>query len=535
MQLQCQADASVDIRGGLGPLLLPFDQVLTSGGDTRLHLDPLSMLNGYGCRPFPRPEAFTFASSTATSISDRAYAAAERLHRALIDAGDEWPDRCESELGRLRGQLADLLGLGHTDHQIIFSPSGTDSELHALFVALRSYGTPLVSVVAASDETGGGTTLAAIGRHFSALTSQGVAVIKSEPIAGMAENVTSVAVPLRANGALRAMADIDAEVTRAVAESVANGRRVLLHVMDHSKLGWRCPSIDCVREIGARWPQSVAVVVDACQMRLSRSWLLRYLEHGYMVQVTGSKFFTGPPFSGALLVPASLSARMRDASGVPIGLSNYTAAADWPPSWPGVRASLPVMPNVGQFLRWTAAAEEMRDYFSVPTDYRRQAYARFASTVPALFKAHDNLELLPDGPRPRWDGVDNEELGVRTIFPFFVCRDARRMSIPEATTVYRALNHDLTSLLPDAIAAEDRALGAQLCHIGQPVAVSNLTGDVAGTLRISAGARIVSETWSPDGEAISTARLQREFEQVHTILDKIQLILRHFDRMHGRF
>src|SRR5271167_1051666 len=52
---------------------------------------------------------------------------------------------------------------------------------------------PLVSVVAASDETGGGTTLAAIGRHFSALTSQGVAVIKSEPIAGMAENVTSVA------------------------------------------------------------------------------------------------------------------------------------------------------------------------------------------------------------------------------------------------------------------------------------------------------------------------------------------------------
>lgn len=152
-----------------------------------------------------------------------------------------------------------------------------------------------------------------------------------------------------------------------------------------------------------------------------------------------------------------------------------------------------------------------------------------------MIKAHENLELLPDGPRPSWDGVDNEEFSVRSIFPFYIYRGGRRLSVPEATTVYRALNADLTSLLPDPVTAEDRALGAQLCHIGQPVAVPDLTGGVAGTLRISAGSRIVAETWSGDGEAISTARLQREFEQVQTILGKIQLILRHFDRLHGKF
>ena len=155
--------ASVNPSGGLDPLLVPFDEILTSGGDTRLHLDPLSMLNGYGCRPFPRPEAFTFASSTATSISGRAYAAATRLHRVLIDTGTAWPDRFEAEVVRLRRQLADLLGLGQTDHQIVLSPSGTDSELHALFIALCCYGPPLVSVVVGSDETGNGTTLAASG------------------------------------------------------------------------------------------------------------------------------------------------------------------------------------------------------------------------------------------------------------------------------------------------------------------------------------------------------------------------------------
>jgi len=80
-----------------------------------------------------------------------------------------------------------------------------------------------------------------------------------------------------------------------------------------------------------------------------------------------------------------------------------------------------------------------------------------------------------------------------------------------------------------------RALGAQLCHIGQSVAVPDPAGGAAGTLRISAGSRIVSETWSADGDAASSARLQREFEPVRTILDKIQLILRHFDRLHGKF
>jgi len=38
-----------------------------SGGDLRLNIDEIHLLNKYGCRPFPRPDAFTFASSTASS------------------------------------------------------------------------------------------------------------------------------------------------------------------------------------------------------------------------------------------------------------------------------------------------------------------------------------------------------------------------------------------------------------------------------------------------------------------------------------
>jgi hypothetical protein len=43
-----------------------------SGGDLRLNIDEIDLLNKYGW-PFPRPDAFTFASSTGTSVSNFAY------------------------------------------------------------------------------------------------------------------------------------------------------------------------------------------------------------------------------------------------------------------------------------------------------------------------------------------------------------------------------------------------------------------------------------------------------------------------------
>lgn len=54
---------------------------------------------------------------------------------------------------------------------------------------------------------------------------------------------------------------------RAIENSLAQGRRVLLQIMDSSKLGWRAPSAACLDEIARRWPRKVQVVVDARQAR----------------------------------------------------------------------------------------------------------------------------------------------------------------------------------------------------------------------------------------------------------------------------
>ena len=523
----------IGATGGMPAL----DELLAAGGDTRLHLDPTARLNSYGCRPFPRPEAFTFASSTATSISERAYGAAGATHQMLVESAFKSSDQVfDDEVDAVRQALLSMLGLQATGHDIAFSPSGTDSELHAVFIARRVLRGPLTCVIAGSDETGSGTTLAALGRHFSTITSQRVPVAKGEPITGMGEDIESVGVPLRAaDGALRALADIDADVSAAVAASIERGRDVLLHVMDHSKLGWRCPTIECIDALGAKWSGRILVVVDACQMRLSRPWMRAYLEHGFLVQITGSKFFTGPPFSGALLVPEALCTRLRRMDGVPPGLRDYSTRSDWPLDWSGVRDALPETTNVGQLLRWTAAAREIGDYFAVPPAYRQRALAYFSARLPQLIDMHASLKLLPDGPHPVWNGIDNEELAVRTIFPFLMRRNGQRMPLAECTTVYRALNHDLSALLPSAAGIAERELGAQLCHIGQPVAVREPDGNVTGALRISAGARVVSETWLANSDTATDTRLEAEIDQVRTILEKIQLILRHFDALHGKF
>ncbi|HYM03680.1 MAG TPA: hypothetical protein VET85_12090, partial [Stellaceae bacterium] len=160
----------------LGEIFAPLETLLASGGDTRLQIDPNTRLNGYGCRPYPRPEAFTFASSTATSISNRAYVAAEAARCDLIRQGlrfgleRAFDDRVET----LRRDLVSILDLDDVDPAIVFSPSGTDSELHALLIARTALGTPMTSVIAASDETGSGVAYAASGRHFNSLTAQGI-------------------------------------------------------------------------------------------------------------------------------------------------------------------------------------------------------------------------------------------------------------------------------------------------------------------------------------------------------------------------
>jgi hypothetical protein len=300
-------------------------------------------------------------------------------------------------------------------------------------------------------------------------------------------------------------------VHEAVERAVSGGGKVLLQVMDSSKFGWRAPSDACLDAITARWPSDVQVVVDACQMRLGRARLKRYLERGYLVIVTGSKFFTGPPFSGAVLVPGAFAHRLDATLAIPPGLLEYSSRSDWPQNWPALRSRFPLRTNFGQWLRWEAAIEEISAYYRVPDAFRKTALATFGRAVEDLIAASPSLELLPWQDRPL-DGAD-EELAERTIFSFVIRRGNRLCSLEECRTLYRSLAGNSAHSMPLA----------QPCLIGQPVALGRDPQPTAA-LRISASARLVSAAWSPNAD-VAHRNLQRTISDAATAIASLEALL----------
>jgi hypothetical protein len=498
----------------LRELFSPLEQILTCGGDARLDVDRATRRNAYGCSPLPCPEIPSFSSCTATTISDRGYDAAERARNALMSSAmlhgliDCFDDRVEA----MRDELKALLGLGQSSAEVVFSASGTDAQLQALALTRALLGPDLTTLIVAADQTGTGTVHTSRGAHFSERSSNGVAVGRGAPVGGLGP-VASIAVRLRDHdGGIRSPSAIDADVLETVESLVAQGGRVMLEVMDCSKLGMRAPSDRCVAEIAARWPGRVQIVVDACQMRLGPRRIAACLDRGDLVLLTGSKYLAGPPFSGALLVPPRFAHAIAALKQIAPGLADYASRSDWPKRWGALRAQFPVLPNFGQWLRWEAALAELRAYHEVPEYFRRTAVAQLGDGIARIVAASPSLRLLPPQPHPDSD----DEFAHPTIFAFTLERAGRPLSLGECRALYRALIDG----------ADDSAAH---CMIGQPAGWGGRTDDAVAALRICISARHVVDAWAPDATA-ARASLERVLDDVAAAVDTIETLLAQSDR-----
>jgi hypothetical protein len=521
------AAAQAHLRG-VWSLLGTAEALMETGGDIRLARDPVSGLNGYGCSHRPRPWAITFASSTASSSSERGYSAADeaRLRVTLAVLKGARPRAVVRLLGAgVRASLTRLLKLP-VGTKIIFAASGTDTELMALALAhLAAPAQPIVNILIAPEETGRGVPRAACGRHFAVDTALGHAVAFEAPIEGFQRDIALATVALRdAVGAVREPATVDAEIEALIAAGAARGARVILHALDLSKTGLLAPSLTALAALRARFGGAFDIVVDACQARLSTGNLAAYLALDAIVLVTGSKFFTGPPFAGALLLPPSIAARLAGAAVLPAGLAAYFGQDDLYPGCPAARGFAPTG-NYGLLLRWQAACAELRALARTSLPRRAEILTAFAATVRAAIEANPAFALI-DVPALARMPADEPWERCQSIFTFTIAAPFadRPLNPEEARLVYGWLNTDLSGLVP-----ERAGLAARICHIGQPVALPCPAG-LAGALRVSAGARLISGEPSHSGLA-PRDRLARELADLRTVFDKIELIRRHWQRL----
>ena len=499
-------------------LFAPLDDLLVRGGDVRLALDAATRTNDYGCGPSPAPELLSFASSTATPISERAYARAELAREELMRASieDGFEEAYDARLEEMRGMLRAHLQLSAADADVVFSPSGTDSQLHALFLARTLLGDKVTTIVVGSDQTGSGTVHTSRGCHFGPRTVSGRAVEKDSAIAGLSG--PSIALPLcDGSREIRPRADIDDAVIKAVDAAVSRGGSVLLQIMDSSKLGWRAPGEMCLREIARRWPGRVQVAVDACQMRLGHTRMRAYLNRGYMVLISGSKYLGGPAFSGALLVPVGLAAMLDRPATIPSGFLDYASRSDWPKGWSALRARFPSRLHFGQWLRWEAALDEMGAYYRLPAAFRARATRELSAGFASLIALSPSLRPV----EPMMLYID-EEFAVPTILPFTINTGNGPISAAGVRKLHRALMQDLRESI--AGSAADREVAASRCLIGQPVSFQTRAGQSIAALRLCVGARHVIDAWSYD-PALVEQNLVRELDRAAQVVAKIELLL----------
>jgi hypothetical protein len=485
-----------------GPFARPLAELLTEDGDGRVRIDPASGGNAYGCTATPWPaRTIELCSSTAAAISDHAFRWTERLREALARAE---PRRgrddaiAEALAQAVRNEIGAALELPPGAVDIVLAASGTDTELLAVMLALAGGAEPLLSLLAAPEESGRGVELAAGGRLFDDTTSLGVAATKGAPVwPAEACRLAVAGVPIRdATGRPRVAAEIDRDYAAAAERHLRDGGRVLLHALQGSKTGLRAPGAAVLRRLAGAHPGRVDVVVDACQWRCPPETIRAALRQGWMVQLTGSKFVGGPPFCGALLVPARLRSRAAAVAARPVPTTPITRPGDWPAAWRrAVRPTAAGSPGIGMLLRWAAAAFELALLRSVPERERATVLHAFAAAGRARLAASPCLAPVPAG------------TADPSILAFTVRRRDGRPAGLESTQ----------QLL--------RALAARDIRIGQPVA---LRPDRAGSpvaLRLVAGARLLGRVhYDPAGGSLE-ARIARELAQLRTAIDALEWLV----------
>lgn len=508
-------------------LAKPTEYLLMDGGDLRLNIDEIELLNKYGCRPFPRPEAFTFASSTATSVSNFAFDKTDKTRSILIKNslknGFKNTTIQFSEL--LKNNLKKIFQLNN-ECEIIFSPSGTDSSLQIAAITQITSTKDITHVLVASDETGSGVPSALKGCHFENTTALNFPIKKGDKIEGF-RDVDLIEIPFKnEHGDLKSAAQMDEEVFEAISKTNKLGRHVVLHTMDQSKLGYQSPRAEMIERLNTLENLSIQIIVDGSQLRLDPKDIQNYLNKGYIVTITGSKYFTGPPYSGALILPQCVSKLIHSVkSSLPKGLTQYYNHSDWPTSW-SCSNDLSDGFNYGSNMRWNAAIVEMERYYRTPVLYRNMGIEMFCNFVEDSIKEASFLEPIYSN-ETNTNPYDSDEFGIRsirTIFPFFILQNNKVLSVNNVKKLYILLNSDLSNKFKDA-PLEIVRLANQKCHIGQAVNVKYSNEIESAILRISLGARVISESWVNRDISIFFRNIENQMNQITVIIKKIELIL----------
>lgn len=474
----------------------PLTLLMTDGGDERILLDPQTGLNRYFTSPRPEP-CICYGSSTANFISSPAMAEVRRRVLELapgfvLDAAG-YAEGLEALRTRLRRTWSVPAAV-----DVVFAASGTDLEYVGLAAAWRGDDTGIDNILIGADEVGSGCILAAQGLHYAAMTPTGLKVEKGSLLHADLAAIRLHNLPIRAgDGQPVPSEDLLLQISEIVAPSIAAGRRPLLHVVHGSKTGLILPDLRHIDALRRRYGQTITIVVDACQTRISREAVNAYLARDCVVFLTGSKFVGGPPFSGFALVPPGHD----QAALLPPGLERVFRRAEFPAHWTGSDA-LPPEANLGLLLRLEASIFEIELFHRLhQTEILR---------VVTLFEAHVDqlarrLGARRIGPPPMpFGALQHHPIELRTLATIDLSAANPAFDFDYARGLYLSLaNGDVSKV--------HHLFGLRL---GQPVrSVQRANGTYAGNIRVGLSMPQITEFATMDMPTLER-RMADDFTQI---------------------
>jgi hypothetical protein len=402
-----------------------LERMLPTGGDDRLIVDEKTQMTKYNIPMKPCPEGIRRGSCTCNVVSERAMQYGEEVLEALLESGrgpDIDPNEMYLESFRDVMQRLQRVWKCGSDSAVCLFPSGTDAEFLPLLAALSRclevkrknqegkhahQGSGILTIIAAAGEVGSGTVNAASGKNFSSLApcdsnADGAnhSTTVGDHVFPVLEDVQAMQVFLRdtTTGEVKRPDEIDKKVEKIVTQAIDSGeyRVVVLHCVAACKTGHSVPSVACVQKLAAKYGDRVMPVMDACQMRnLKEMSMLRFLDLGFTIVCTGSKFYGGPPFSAAVIFPRDVAlefeGRLRDSKDLCDAiryshLHKYFDQSLVSDLLPTLKSLLPLRFNYGLLLRWTLALFEVERYHNVPEDVREMVIAHWAKGAKDLFQ-----------------------------------------------------------------------------------------------------------------------------------------------------
>jgi hypothetical protein len=442
-----------DLVAATSTLALPAELLLLLGADDRVI--PHDGVNSYGFPIVARDPVALLSSCTASPPRAADLAVVEAWRRThLADLVDRHRSLTPSEWrAPTAAAVTELLGLAREDtRRLLFTPSGTDAEAVVAAIAVYSHGRPVVSVVVGAIETGSGTLHAASGRRTTVSTPLGHDGKVGEPLEGLGPDLIRVVdVDVRdARGRARRAFDVEAEVEAHVEAALHDGATVVVHAVECSKTGLSHLDPEWVAAWRARHPATLRVLVDCAQARTSTERMRAFLTAGATVLTTGSKAWSGAPFSGVLVLDDALLTDAESCDRLPGGLATLLSVADLPDDLSRLATGWEPV-NLGLLARWeTAVANRRRSLELAPADRVRWGELLLGSLA-------DGLNRLP--------GVEVMPSAAPSILSFTVSDSGGPLRREPLTWLHRAL-------VADGV------------YLGQP---TELVGGGAAVLRAAVG------------------------------------------------